>query len=135
MTLRYHVVVEGTPRSGKNSQDIMVNPRTGRRFTKKSKAASAWLSDAIAAIATTYPYRRPIDGPCHIHVAVWHKLPAHCWDGDNVQNLAWDAAKKAKLVTDDNASVIVSWSGEAHVDKARPRVEITITAKPAAKAA
>jgi Holliday junction resolvase RusA-like endonuclease len=114
-------VIEGVPRSGKNSQRQAVNRRTGRRFVLKSKAASAWLDAAEAQLLVQRGKRKPLGGPLAIHVACYQR--ADVCDGDNMQALVWDALK-GLIVEDDKQ--FVEWSGAKDIDRVRPRVEVTI---------
>lgn len=113
----------GIPRSGKNSTRQCVNKRTGRRFTMKSKAATEWLASATAQLIEQRGRRRKLDGPLSIHVACYQR--ADVCDLDNMQSLAWDALKG--LVVEDD-SLFVRCSAEKHIDRANPRVEITLEA-------
>lgn len=122
-----HYVVTGEPRSGKNSQRIVKRPN-GQRFTIKSKAAAEWLAEARSQLAEQRGVMKPIASAVRVDVIVYQKRDA-C-DGDNVQSLAWDALVHARILDDDK--YITEWSGEKHVDRACPRVEITVTPIPEA---
>lgn len=116
-------VIDGIPRSGKNSTRQAVNRRTGRRFTLKSKAATAWLADATRQLVEQHGRRRKFTGPLRVHVECYQR--ADVCDGDNMQSLAWDALKG--IVIEDDKQ-FVKWSGGKQVDRVRPRVEITVEA-------
>jgi len=114
-------VVRGIPRSGKNSM---------RRFKNgglaKSKAASTWLSSAVQQLMAQRQHRPTIDGACRLEVTICHAMGLGRWDVDNVLNLVFDALKHAEVIADDRASIVREGSYRADVDKADPRVEITI---------
>ena len=114
-----HLVVEGKPRSGKNSQRILKHG--ARRFVSKSKAAGAWLATARESYARQYSGRK-LTGPLTIHIDIYqsHHVP----DGDNVQALVWDSLK-GQVIGDDGQ--FVRWSGAKYVGVKPYRVEITVT--------
>lgn len=114
-------VVRGIPRSGKNSM---------RRFKNgglaKSKAASTWLASAVQQLMAQRQHRPTIAGACRLEVTICHAMGLGRWDVDNVLNLVFDALKHAEVIADDRASIVREGSYRADVDKADPRVEITI---------
>jgi Holliday junction resolvase RusA-like endonuclease len=118
--------VFGIPRSGKNSQRQFVNKRTGARFSVKSKAAAGWLAEAVAQLTAQRGRAEAITGACMVSVDVYHKLPLSTFDSDNVVNLVYDALKHAHVIADDKAAIVRQGASMAYVDKANPRVEITI---------
>jgi Holliday junction resolvase RusA-like endonuclease len=115
------LVVRGIPRSGKNSM---------RRFKNgglaKSKAASTWLSSAVQQLMAQRQHRPTIAGACRLEVTIFHAMGLGRWDVDNVLNLVFDALKHAEVIADDRAAIVREGSYRADVDKADPRVEITI---------
>lgn len=115
-------VIHGVPRSGKNSMRLLRNRKTGKPFAKKSKCATAWLDAARTQLVIQHAMRKTISTPVRVD-AVYYQ-PSDRVDGDNMEALLWDALK-LDVLTDD--SIIVAWSGEKRIDKARPRIEVTIT--------
>jgi Holliday junction resolvase RusA-like endonuclease len=67
-----------------------------------------------------------IAGACRLEVIIFHAMGLGRWDVDNVLNLVFDALKHAEVIADDRASIVREGSYRADVDKADPRVEITI---------
>lgn len=119
--MTHSYVILGIPRSGKNSSQILRNRKTGARFVKKSKAASAWLTEAKVQLINQRGRRRILEGRLSIHADYYQR--ADVCDGDNMQSLLWDALKGV-VVEDDKP--FVEWSGKKHIDRERPRIEVTI---------
>lgn len=126
----WHFVIEGQPRSWKNSKR-----RTSWGGVIKSKAAAKWQETATVQLAkqrAAYKMRRPLDGPLAIHLDVYQRGTDNDVDGDNVENGVLDVLK-GLIIVDDNTRVLkggCSWV--PHIDRARPRVEITVTPMEAA---
>lgn len=115
-------VVEGIPRSGKNSQRIAVNRATGKRFTLKSKAAKAWQTSAFAQLVTQRGRRKLVLGPCAVQLDIYQR--ADLCDIDNVTSLVLDSLNGV-IIGDD--SDVVELVARKYIDRARPRVEILVT--------
>lgn len=118
--VRYTIL--GEPRSGKNSQRIM---RAGaRRFVLKSKAATGWLASAQQQLTDTMraKKRRLVPGPVRVDVVCYQKVD-RC-DLDNMVSLVYDALKSLCIVDD---KLVQAGYAEKLIDRANPRVEITIT--------
>lgn len=117
--------VLGEPRSGKNSQKIA---RAGqRRFVRKSKAASAWLATAHEQLTTQMRAKRLklVRGPVRVDVTCYQKVD-RC-DVDNMVSLVYDALKGVCIEDDKTIQGGLNWK---YVDRAAPRVDITITPLP-----
>lgn len=114
-------VIEGVPRSGKNSTRQAVNRRTGRRFVLKSKAATEWLSSAEAQLIVQRGRRRPLAGPVQVELVAYQR--ADVCDVDNIASLVLDGLKGIVIEDDKAVRVLI-----AHklIDRVRPRVEVTI---------
>lgn len=119
-TVRY--TVEGIPRSGKNSQRIAVNKRTGRRFTLKSKAATAWHTSAFAQLVAQRGRGAIVMGPCRVELVCYQR--ADVCDVDNMAALVLDALNGVVIGDDSDVVELVACKA---IDRERPRVEITIT--------
>lgn len=122
-------VVDGIPRSGKNSQRRRtITNRSGQRQTisMQSLAAEQWTHNALAQIAMQRPLITAQAGPFELQLLICHALPLTAWDADNVLNLSQDALKKARIITDDCAAVLRRIVLDTDVDKARPRVEMRL---------
>jgi Holliday junction resolvase RusA-like endonuclease len=113
-------VILGIPRSGKNSTRIF-RAGNGRRFVKKSKAATEWLALATEQLTQQRGRRKILVGACRVDVIAYQARDA-C-DLDNMVSLTYDALKGV-VIADDKA-VTCGWT-EKRIDKARPRVEVTV---------
>lgn len=115
------LTIEGIPRSGKNSQRIAVNRRTGKRFTLKSKAATAWATSAFAQLVAQRGRRKLIIGPCAVDLMIYQR--ADVCDVDNVASLVLDSLNGV-IIGDD--SDVVDLRARKAIDRERPRVEIIV---------
>jgi Holliday junction resolvase RusA-like endonuclease len=117
-------VIMGNPVSGKNSTQILLNKKTGSRFVKKSKAASAWQDEAIAQLTDQRKgkNRKTLRGALYVEYRAYQKWDA-C-DIDNIEAALFDALKKAGVIEDDKN--IVDHRGQKFVCKDSPRIEIEI---------
>jgi Holliday junction resolvase RusA-like endonuclease len=115
-------VIEGIPRSGKNSMRMMVNRRTGSRFVKKSKAATEWLAEATRQLIEQRGRRRKLDGPLVVEMDAYQK--SDVCDLDNMIALCLDGLKG--VVIEDDSTVCRIVANKA-IDKQRPRIEVRIT--------
>lgn len=115
-------VIEGIPRSGKNSQQIL-RAGNGRRFVRKSKAASKWLAEAEAQLLEQGAKRHHFAGKVRVTLTAYQR--ADICDLDNVICLVLDGLKDIAMGDDSEVVAIVA---EKDIDRARPRVEITLEA-------
>lgn len=124
--MRNSFTINGVPVSGKNSQRIAVNRRTGQRFTLKSKAAAAWQQNAIAQLTQqrTGKRRHTLAGPVYVEY-VAYQATDRC-DIDNIEAALFDALRKAQVIEDDK--LIVDHHGRKAIDRANPRIEVTVQA-------
>lgn len=120
-----HLVLRGTPRSGKNSQRRL-QLGDGRRISVKSKAAQQWLDRAVIACRQQAPRARAITGPVRLTVLIKHARPLASWDADNILNLVQDALVKARVLDDDCAAILRETRLIPDVDKSDPRVEVLL---------
>lgn len=121
----YRYVIEGTPVSGKNHMQPMVNRKTGKRFMKIGKVAQTWQDDAIRQLSEqrTNERRRTIDGTVYVEYIAYQ--PFDRCDIDNMESALFDALKKALVIRDDK--LIVDHRGRKAVDKHRPRFEVIVS--------
>lgn len=118
-----HFVVTGPPRTKKNSARIFKRA-DGSPFIMPSKQAKSWQKDAAAQIARQNVNRLHLQRPVNVVALVYRERAV----GDLVNYLQAiaDALEQAGVVRNDKW--IVTWDGSRlKKDKARPRVEITIT--------
>lgn len=125
-----HVVIEGQPVSKKNSQQIVMNPKTKRPFVMPSKAYKVYEKEALKQIedqiSSIDGYYLPIDGPCEV-VCKFYMETRRKVDLTNLLESADDILVRGGVLEDDNCTVIVSHDGSRVLyDKERPRVEIDI---------
>ena len=113
-------VIEGAPRTKKNSGRIVRNKRTGQPKLLPSEQWQRWVNTSI--VISEYPIE-PIAVPVNCR-AIFYRDARR---GDAVgyyQGLA-DLLEHRGIVTDDK--FIVSWDGSRlEVDRESPRVEVTL---------
>jgi Holliday junction resolvase RusA-like endonuclease len=123
------LVIEGAPRTKKNSQRIL-RGRGGRPFVAQSKQHDAWANAAVLQLRSAtrrqgWPFTLPIVAPVNVRALVYRARAV----GDLLNYLAAvsDALEAAGVVQDDK--LCVSWDGSRLLkDAARPRIEITLEA-------
>ena len=122
-TYTYTIPIQ--PVTKKNSQQIMINSKTGRPFVGQSKqyrqyeeAAGYFLRPKPPA-----PIREPVNVKCVFYVKTSRRV-----DKANLEAAAHDILVKYGILSDDNRDIIASTDGSrVYYDKDRPRVEITIS--------
>lgn len=113
------------PRSKKNSQQILVNPRTKRPFISPSSAYKAYRKAALMTIPAEV--RKGIDTPVNVK-ALYYMPTRRVVDLPNLNEALHDVLKDAGVVEDDNSRIIVSTDGSRVLyDKEHPRTEVWIT--------
>lgn len=118
-------VLYGTPRTKKNSQQILTNKRTGRAFIAPSAAYKAYERDCLRQI--TGMHRVGLSEPVNLK-AVYYMPTKRRVDLVNLLEATNDILVHAAVLTDDHSGVIVSHDGSrVRYDKHNPRAEITIT--------
>lgn len=121
-----HICIEGQPVSKKNSQQIVINPKTKRPFVMPSKAYKAYEKEALKQIDCQFSEKPEIEGPCEV-VCRFYMGTRRKVDLTNMLESADDILVKGGVLSDDNCEIIVSHDGSrVFYDKARPRVEIDI---------
>ena len=123
--VRYVYVIEGRTPSGKNHQRIFRNRRTGKPFNVKSKAATEWLGHAHLQLLGQRGHRAIPVGPYTVERHFYQS--SYRTDLDNMVALVNDACSGV-IITDD--SEILEDHNYYWIDKARPRVELTIIPRP-----
>lgn len=122
------LTVVGAPRTKKNSQRIMVNRRSGKRFVGQSAQHDAWAESAILQLRlgmNRYRGKTFHDGQRWNMAALVYREKD---TGDLLNYLAAvsDALEGAGVVENDR--LIISLDGSRMlVDAKRPRVEIVLT--------
>lgn len=110
------------PISKKNSQQIMINNKTGKPFIMPSKKFKEYES----AAAWYIPKTAYINYPCNIKCLFYMGTHRKC-DLTNLLEAIDDIMVKVGLLSDDNYTVIQSHDGSRVLyDKDKPRTEVYI---------
>lgn len=117
-------VIDGCPRTKKNSLRVLKNRRTGKPFVAQSSGHNAWAEKA------TWQVRAQLRGAAPLAMAVNMKAIVYRARavGDLLNYLAAvsDVLEKARAIVNDR--LIVRLDGCAMcVDRERPRVEVTLS--------
>lgn len=113
------------PRSKKNSQQILVNPKTKRPFVSPSSAYKAYLKAALTMIPQDA--RQNIDYPVNV-MAVYYMDTHRKVDKTNLEGALMDVLVAAGVLADDNCKIAAMTDGSrVSYDKEHPRTEVTIT--------
>ena len=122
MTYRY--LIPEIPRSKKNSQQICVNRKTGRRFVRQSEQYNDFET---AASYFLHPKpKKPIDYPVTVKCTFWMPTRRKV-DKSNLEAAIHDILVKYGILDDDNRDILASTDGSrVYYDKGNPRVEIEI---------
>lgn len=111
------------PISKKNSQQILVNKKTGRPFISPSKKYKEYEKAAGWFIPKP---EEPIDYPVNVQCLFYMPTKRKC-DLTNLLEAIDDVMVKYGLLADDNFSIIESHDGSRVLyDKENPRTEVTI---------
>lgn len=111
------------PISKKNSQRILKNKKTGKRFISPSEQYKQYERDAMYFIPRGHCIDYPVNVKCLFYMPTRRKV-----DLTNLLEAIDDIIVKAGLLADDNYTIIESHDGSrVYYDKENPRTEITIT--------
>lgn len=114
-----------TPISKKNSQQILMNKKTGRPFIMPSAKYRQYERDAAVFLTPRPP--RPIDCPVNVR-CLFYMPTRRRVDKSNLEEAAHDVLVASGILADDNRDVIATTDGSMVLyDKDNPRTEITIT--------
>lgn len=118
------LTIPSPPRTKKGHASL-VRTKRGRTMLLQSKGYYQFADDVREVIMPRLKLlRAPLPGRLHICAQFYCDNGAA--DQKNLEQGLADALQKAQLVTNDQQ--FESWDGSRrHVDKARPRVELTIT--------
>lgn len=120
----YKYTIPLPPVTKKNSQRILVNRKTGMPFIAPSSAYKRYEEQAIYFL-TPKP-KTPLAGRCRV-VAVFYMPTRRRVDLTNLLESAHDTLVAAKILADDNNTIIASVDGSRVLyDKENPRTEIII---------
>lgn len=120
------ITIPITPRSKKNSQEIVFNRKTGHRMVIQNKKYTEFEKECkkyIPNIDTPIDY--PINLQCKFYVPDARKR-----DIANYLEAIQDVLVKYKLLEDDNYNIVASIDGcSMQIDRENSRIEIEITKK------
>ena len=123
MTYRYFI--PEIPRSKKNSQQICINRKTGRRFVRQSDQYNDF--ETAASYYLQPKPKKPIDYPVTVKCTFWMPTRRKV-DKSNLEAAIHDILVKYGILDDDNRDVLASTDGSrVYYDKTNPRVEIEIS--------
>lgn len=116
-------IIKLPPVSKKNSQQILLNPKTGKRFIAPSKKYKEYEQNA----GWFLPRRKePIDYPINVKCLFYMPTKRKC-DLTNLLEAVDDVLVKHGIIADDNYTIIESHDGSRVLyDKENPRTEIYI---------
>lgn len=110
------------PISKKNSQQIMVNRKTGKPFVMPSKAYKDYEAAAMWFMPKVQTINEPVNVKCLFYMGTHRKC-----DLTNLLEAIDDVMVKAGLLADDNFTIIESHDGSRVLyDKEKPRTEVVI---------
>lgn len=118
-----HIVIPGQPITKKNSQQILVNPRTKRPFIMPSKQYKKYAAECAECIDYDGD---PIDHPVNVKCLYYMKTRRKV-DLVNLQEATLDILQDTGVLLGDDNRIVASMDGSRVLyDKDDPRVEITI---------
>lgn len=125
------LTILGVPRVKKNNQQVVLaRSKTGKYYPKKVDTAAykRWHKDAIPQINLQKPSVEidfPVNLACRFYMDTEQKV-----DLSALYEGIQDVLVELNVLTDDNYTIVASHDGSSvAVDKANPRMEITITSK------
>ena len=117
-------IISLPPITKKNSQQILTNHRTGKPFIAPSSAYKRYEQQAIYFL-TPQP-KTPLAGRYRV-TAAFYMPTRRSVDLTNLLEAAHDTLVAAKILADDNNTIIASVDGSRVLyDKENPRTEIII---------
>ena len=123
MAILYKAVIPLNPRTKKNSQQIVINKKTGRPFVMQSSKYKEYEQNCGYFLRKP---NKPINTPVNVKCVFYREKNIRC-DLTNLLAAICDILVYYRIVDDDNFHIIVSHDGSrVYVDKANPRTEITI---------
>lgn len=121
------ITIPITPRSKKNSQEIVFNRKTGHRMVIQNKKYTEFEKECkkYIPILNEPPINYPINLKCEFYVPDARKR-----DIANYLEAIQDVLVKYKLLEDDNYNIVASIDGcSMQIDRENPKIEIEITKK------
>lgn len=117
-----HFTILLDPRTKKNHQKIITNPKTGKPMVIQSEAYKRYEHDS----AWFMPHNKTIDKAVNIR-AVFYMPTRRRVDLVNLLQALCDILVKYSVIEDDNCNIVASFDGsEVRYDKENPRTEVWI---------
>lgn len=122
MTL-VHFTVPIEPRTKKNSQEIRINKRTGKRYIAQSKQYSKYAAEAALFIPKAdKPIDRTVNVQCLFYMGSRRRV-----DLTNLLEAIDDIMVDCGVLKDDNSNIIAAHDGSRVLyDKDNPRTFVVI---------
>lgn len=118
------ITIPVVPRSKKNSQQIIINPRTKRPMIIQSKLYANFERECGLYLKK---YKCNIDYSINLKIE-FYVLDKRKRDIANYVEAIQDILVKYEILKDDNYNIVTSLDGtRMYTDKLNPRVEIEIT--------
>lgn len=118
------ITIPVVPRSKKNSQQIIINPRTKRPMIIQSKLYTNFERECGVYLKK---YKSNIDYSINLKIE-FYVPDKRRRDIANYIEAIQDILVKYEVIKDDNYNIITSLDGtRMYIDKENPRVEIEIT--------
>lgn len=119
----YFQIIYTVPRTKKNSQNIVVNPKTKRPFLVQSKNYKNYEKESKLFLSEG----KHIDYPVNIQMLFFMPTRRRV-DLSNLQSACLDLLVNAGILQDDNCKIVRSHDGSMVLyDKENPRTEVRIT--------
>lgn len=118
------ITIPGVPRSKKNSQQIIINPRTKRPMIIQSKLYVNYERECGKFLKE---YKSSIDYSINLKIE-FYVPDKRKRDIANYVEAIQDILVKYEILKDDNHNIVTSLDGtRMYIDKLNPRVEIEMT--------
>ena len=121
----YKYTIPLPPVTKKNSQQILFNKSTGKPFIMPSAKYKKYEREAVWYVRPHFhsPIDYAVNVKCEFYMPTQRKT-----DLNNLLEAATDLLVYAGVLADDNYCIVASHDGSrCHVDRKKPRTEITIT--------
>lgn len=114
------LLITGSPQSKANSRRLVLNRKTNKLMSIKSKAALAYEESALWQLKSQLRGRAPLIGDLSIDVTIYYKTKHNDLD----PSLIFDVMQKAQAFENDRQLYIMTLR-KRH-DKLHPRAEIML---------
>lgn len=121
------IVIQGDPRTKKNSEKIHINRKTKKPFVTPSDAYKLYESNAAWQIWQQWRNVTPIEDRVNVK-CLFYMQTRRVVDLPNLLNSVDDILVRFRVLRDDNSRIVAGHDGSRVLyDKDNPRVEIEIT--------